>query len=347
MTKTKITVIGSGSWGTAIAILLAGKNENKVTLWTRREDFCKQLQNERENDKYLPGISFPENLSITSDLEKAVSKRDVLVFVVPSHSMRDIGSKVNDLIDNDPLILSASKGIEIDTLKPMSQVLADTLDNYNANTIATLSGPNHAEEVGKGIPSASVIACKKKIVAEKLQSIFITSRFRVYTNPDIVGVEMGGALKNIMALGSGISDGIGFGDNTKAAFMTRGVYEISRLGNKLGARSMTFAGLAGIGDLIVTCTSEHSRNRRAGKMIGKGMALEEITEGTNMVIEGFKTTKAANYLAQKTGTEMPITTEIYNILFNGKSPIEGVNHLMKRVKTDEMEEVVDTNMWRE
>ncbi|ACB85202.1 NAD(P)H-dependent glycerol-3-phosphate dehydrogenase [Natranaerobius thermophilus] len=344
--RERIGVIGSGSWGTALSILLA-KNNHSVTLWTRREELCETLTATRENKEYLPNIKLPENIQVTYELEQAVKDKQVLIFVVPTHAMRETAEQVKQFLEDDTLIISASKGFEIETLHTMSQVLADTLFKGDNSRIAVLSGPNHAEEVSKEIPSATVIASKKRSVAEKLQGIFMSSRFRVYTNPDVIGVEMGGALKNIMALGSGISDGLGFGDNTKAAFMTRGIYEISRLGITQGARPMTFAGLSGIGDLIVTCTSDHSRNRRAGKLLGSGKKLEDILATTNMVVEGVKTTKAAYYLAEKTGTEMPITKEIYNILFHDKSPEYGVSSLMERVRTNEMEEVVDWELWEE
>lgn len=342
----RIGIIGAGSWGTALSILLAEKNY-LVTLWGRREEFCSKLKSRRENKEYLPGIKLPSNLEITSELETAVSNKELLVFVVPSHATRETAKHVKKYISDHTIVLNATKGIEIDSLKTMSQVILEVIFQGDDSQIGVLSGPNHAEEVGKGIPSATVVAAKKRAVAEKLQSIFITSRFRVYTNPDVIGVEMGGALKNIMALGSGISDGLGFGDNTKAAFMTRGVYEISKLGTKLGARPMTFAGLSGIGDLIVTCTSDHSRNRRAGILIGQGKKVNEILSETNMVVEGIKTTKAAYYLSDQLNIEMPITHEIYEILFNEKSPMEGVSNLMERVQTNEMEEVVETELWED
>ncbi len=344
--KTNICVLGAGSWGTALAILLAS-NHHAVTLWSRREDHCQNLILKRENEDYLPGIKLPKDLTITSDIEKAVSGKKILIFVVPSHGVRAMSEKIKPYINESMLILNAAKGLEADTLKTMRQVIAEVLFQGEDKQLATLSGPNHAEEVGKSIPSATVVASKNRKIAEELQRILINARFRVYTNPDVIGVEMGGALKNVMALGSGISDGLGFGDNTKAAFMTRGLYEISRLGIAMGARPMTFSGLSGIGDLIVTCTSEHSRNRRAGKLIGQGKTIDDITSETKMVIEGVKTTQAAKQLAEKYNTEMPITEEIYQVLFKKKPPLEGVENLMERVRTNEMEEVVDEKMWED
>ncbi len=344
MTNENIAVIGSGSWGTALAVLLAENNQS-VTLWVRRKELYDKLVCTRENSDYLPGVVLPDNLQINYDLQDTVSNKSIIVSVVPTHATREIAQRIVDYIDSRTIVVNASKGFEIDSLKTMSQVLAEVLFEGDRSRIAVLSGPNHAEEVSKQIPSASVIAAQKRNIATKLQNVFMTKLFRVYTNPDINGVEIGGALKNIMALGTGISDGLGFGDNTKAAFMTRGIYEISRLGTTLNARPMTFAGLAGIGDLIVTCTSDHSRNRRAGKLIGGGKTLEQVLESTNMVVEGVKTTEAAHYLSKEMGVEMPITEELYDILFNNKPPLEGVKNLMERVEKNEMEEVVDSNLW--
>ncbi len=344
--KKRVAVIGAGSWGTAIAVLLANKGL-EASIWVRKPAQKENMIHQRENAKYLPGVPLPDKLSITSDLEQAVSGSDVLVFSVPSHATRETARQAKPFVGQDTLAVGASKGIEVDSLKTMSQVLSEELFECNRRRVAVLSGPNHAEEVSKQVPSATVIASRSRKTAEELQKIFITSMFRVYTNPDVTGVELGGALKNIIALGTGISDGLGFGDNTKAAFMTRGLYEISRLGINLGARPITFAGLSGVGDLIVTCTSDHSRNRRAGKMIGQGQKLEEIIAGTEMVIEGVTTTKAAIKLAEQAGTEMPITKIIYDILFNHKEPMEGVTDLMERVRTNEMEEVVEEELWED
>lgn len=335
---TKIAVLGAGSWGTAIAALLAGKGL-PVHLWARSQRAVDDMRTAGKNDKYLPEVSLPAALQITSSLETALAHTQIVVVVTPSHGVRDIIQKAVPYLHKEVYILSATKGFELDSLLRMTEVISAELP-WPTERIAALSGPNHAEEVGRGLPGTTVIGARKKVIAEYLQDIFMTPTLRVYTNPDIVGVEIGGALKNIIALGAGIADGLHFGDNAKAALMTRGLAEITRLGMAMGARPLTFAGLSGLGDLVVTCTSMHSRNRRAGIELGRGKKMDEITAATGMVVEGIRTTKAAYALARRYGVEMPITEQIYQILYEGKNPHEAVVDLMLRGKTHETEEVV-------
>ncbi len=341
----RIAVIGAGSWGTANAISLSKKGI-KVKLWIRNEDLLKQIQNERENSTYLPGVKLPLNIEASNDLEFCCKNSCIIVLGTPSHAIRETVSNIKEFITKDQLIVNLAKGIENNSLYRMSEVISEFLPN---NPIAVLSGPNHAEEVARDIPSATVISSKNKKVAHFVQDTFMTPRFRVYTNPDIIGVELGGAIKNVIALGAGICDGLGFGDNTKAALMTRGIVELSRLGVALGARQNTFSGLSGIGDLIVTCTSMHSRNRRAGIAIGEGKTLEEVLESTKMVVEGVRTTKSAFKLAERTGIEMPITQEIYKVLFEGANVKDSVLNLMLRNKTHEMEDLpeIELSSWKD
>lgn len=342
--KKRVAVIGAGSWGTALAILLADKGYD-VCLWGRRREYVEEMLETRENRDYLPGVKIPYGLQMTWDLEKSILNREYIVLVVPSHSMRQMVSQIRPFIDKNAVIISASKGLEVDTLKRMSEVIKEELHESMHKNVAAISGPSHAEEVSKGLPTTVVAAAPHKEIAESVQDLFITSKFRVYTNPDIIGVELGGALKNIIALGAGISDGLGFGDNTKAALMTRGIAEIARLGIAMGAEPLTFAGLSGIGDLIVTCTSIHSRNRRAGILIGQGKTLDEIYSNTKMVIEGVRTTKAAYKLQKEYNIEMPITSELYKVLFEAKNPLNAVKDLMERGRTHEIEEVAMQKSW--
>ncbi len=346
MDLEKISVIGAGSWGTALSSLLAEKG-HEVWLWTRRESLRDKLLENRENKEYLPGVTLPSSLHITSDLEQAVTRTDILLIVVPSHVMTTIAKQLKPFVKPENLVISATKGFDGETFKTMTRVLSDELFGGDARRVYALSGPNHAEEVGKKIPSASVISGKVKRYAERLQEAFITPYFRVYTNPDLTGVEFGGALKNIVALGAGIADGLGYGDNTKAALLTRGIAEIARLGYEYGARTITFAGLAGVGDLVVTCTSTHSRNYKVGRMLGEGKTLNDILSEMNMVAEGIKTTEAAYKMAKEKDIEMPITKELYQVLFENKSTDAAVMDLMLRVSKNEMEEVVLDDLWEE
>ncbi|WP_350342456.1 NAD(P)H-dependent glycerol-3-phosphate dehydrogenase [Proteinivorax tanatarense] len=333
----KISILGAGGWGTALATSFA-KNGRKVSLWTRTEESAKNLNKVRENIKYLPGAIIPANVEITSSIDKCIAESEIVVIVTPSSAVRVICEKIKNTIPKETIIVTASKGFEQNSLLRMSEVIQDVLGENHP--VAVLSGPNHAEEVGKDIPTATVVAAKQKEVAEAVQDAFMGPKLRVYTNPDVVGVETGGALKNIIALGAGISDGLEFGDNTKSALLTRGLTEIARLGVAMGGEKMTFAGLSGIGDLVATCTSQHSRNWRAGNLLGQGKSLEEILSETNMVVEGVKTAKSVNHLAEKYGVEMPISKQIYKVLFEDKDPKEAVTDLMLRGKTKEIEEVV-------
>lgn len=333
--EDKIGVLGGGSWGTALAILLSNKNYN-IDMWVRNKTQAKDMVETRTNKKYLPNIELPTGLNISEDLERTILNKQVILLSVPTHAVRETLNEAKKYIRNDQIILNVAKGIEVETLLRISEVTKEILPN---NLFAVLSGPSHAEEVAINIPTTVVSASLDKSTAEYIQDLFTTPHFRVYTNPDIVGVELGGSLKNIIALGAGISDGLKHGDNTKAALMTRGIFEMSRLGVKLGANPNTFSGLSGIGDLIVTCTSMHSRNRRAGILIGQGMSLNEAVKEIGMVVEGIKTTKSAYKLAEKYNIDMPITEEIYNVLYNNSDVSTSVYKLMGRDKKHEMEEV--------
>lgn len=332
---SKVSVIGSGSWGTANAISLATKNLD-VKLWVRNKELLDIISQKRENTTYLPGVLLPDKIEASNDLEFCCKESEIVVLGTPSHAIRETVQNIKKYINKEQIIVSLAKGIENDTLCRMSQIIEEYLPE---NPIAVLSGPSHAEEVSRNVPTAIVVSSKYKRVAEFIQDTFMTPRIRVYTNPDMVGVELGGALKNVIALGAGISDGLGFGDNTKAALMTRGIVEIARLGVAMGARQNTFNGLAGIGDLIVTCTSMHSRNRRAGIAIGQGKTLDEVLSSTKMVVEGVRTTKSAYELSRKINIEMPITEEINGVLFEGFDVKKSVINLMTRSKTHEMEDL--------
>ncbi|AVX20422.1 MULTISPECIES: NAD(P)H-dependent glycerol-3-phosphate dehydrogenase [Carboxydocella] len=342
----RVAVIGAGSWATALAVLLS-RNGKEVTMWARRQQQIEEMLEYRENRSYLPGVSLPPQLRLTADLELALADAEAVVLGVPSHAVRETIKRVAGFLkpQQHRLIVNTAKGLEEGSFLRLSQVIASELPDVFRDKIVVLSGPSHAEEVGREIPTAVVAAAAKRETAEAAQDLFMSPAFRVYTNPDVVGVELGGALKNIIALCTGISDGLGFGDNTKAALMTRGLAEIARLGSSLGAQPLTFAGLAGVGDLIVTCTSLHSRNRRAGILIGQGKKLEEALAEIKMVVEGVRTCKVARSLAQNLGVSMPITEQAYQVLFAGADPREGVARLMQRGKTHEMEEVVLNQHW--
>lgn len=328
-----IGVIGAGSWGTALAITLSGKG-HQVKIWDVDPGHLKELDENRENVRYLPGIPFNDNLQTAGSVEEALKDADVVLFSAPAQHFRSALENALPYIKPEMILVNVAKGIEQKTLMRMSQIAFQMLPDAR---YVVLSGPSHAEEVGKNLPTTVAVASKDLKLAEEVQDIFITDRFRVYTTEDIVGVELGGALKNIIALGAGISDGLGFGDNAKAALMTRGLAEIKRLGLKLGAAPETFAGLTGVGDLIVTCTSMHSRNRRCGIMIGEGIAPEDATAKVGMVVEGMFTTEAAYDLAKREGVEMPITEQLYDII-NGKvNAKDCVELLMGREKKHEQE----------
>ena len=335
----KIGVIGGGSWGTSLAILLSKKGF-EVDMWLRNQKQIEDILAKRENKKYLPGIKIPDDLNICDNLELTIKDKDIILLSVSSHGIREILLNSRNHIENNQIIVNVAKGIENYTLMKVSEIVSEILPN---NKYAILSGPSHAEEVARDIPTTIVAASVDKDVAEYVQDIFMTSYFRVYTNPDVVGVELGGSLKNIIALAAGISDGLGYGDNTKAALMTRGLFEIARLGEQMGANINTFSGLSGVGDLIVTCTSMLSRNRRAGILLGKGKSVEEAIEGVGMVVEGIKTTKSAYQLAKRFEIDMPITNELYGVLYEDKSVEESVLNLMGRDKKFEMENIVSIN----
>lgn len=336
----KVGIVGAGSWGTAAGILLGNKGY-EVKVWDRKKDLINEINISRENSRYLPGIKIPENLTGKENIWEAVHDADVIVMAIPTHAMRSICQNLMDAINENQVIISLAKGIENGTYKRMSEIIEEF---YPHNPIGVLSGPSHAEEVSRNIPTTVTSSSKSKTTAEYIQDMFITPEFRVYTNLDLIGVELGGAVKNVIALAAGISDGLGYGDNTKAALMTRGIAEIARLGVVLGAQPMTFAGLAGIGDLIVTCTSIHSRNRRAGILIGNGKTVEEALNEVKMVVEGVNTTKSVYELAKKISIEMPITNELYKVLYEKKPARDAVLELMLRDKKHEMEEVAK-KMW--
>ncbi len=329
----KVSVIGAGSWGTTLAILLAEKG-HEVLLWVFEEDELPKLEKERVNTKYLAGAKFPVNLQLTGDLSSAVQFGDFLVIATPSHVVRSVCQQFASQVKNNQYIINIAKGIENDTLKRMSEVIAETL-SISSERIATLYGPSHAEEVSQKIATAVVSASSDIKTARKIRELFRTQYFRVYSSSDIIGVELGGSLKNVIAIAAGICDGAGFGDNTKAALLTRGMVEMIRLGTTMGAQQETFAGLSGIGDLIVTCMSKHSRNRYVGEQIGKGRKLEEILAEMVMVAEGVKTTRSVYQLRKKYDVEMPISEQVYKVLFENNSPLKAVRVLMTRDPKEE------------
>lgn len=339
--KQKIGVLGGGSWGTALAVLLANKDMD-VDMWLRDEVQLSNMISNRENKKYLPNIKLPVNLNLVNDIERTIYNKDVILLSIPTNGVRENVDNIKQYIKKDQIIVNVAKGIENNTLLRISEIVGEILPN---NKYAVLSGPSHAEEVALNIPTTVVAASSYKFVAEYVQDLFFTGSFRVYTNPDIIGVELGGALKNVIALAAGISDGLKYGDNTKAALMTRGIFEMAKLGEKMGANPVTFSGLSGIGDLIVTCTSMHSRNRRAGILIGTGKSMDEAIKEIGMVVEGIKTTKSTFELAEMHNIDMPITSELYNVLYKGTDVRDAVPHLMVRDRTHEMENIVtDTNI---
>ncbi|WP_270941841.1 NAD(P)H-dependent glycerol-3-phosphate dehydrogenase [Romboutsia lituseburensis] len=336
----KLCILGAGSWGSALGLVLAKKGY-QVNMWTLSEGQAEKINRTRENIDYLPGVLFPNNITLTTDIENAIKDSKIIVLAVPSQAIRSVCKQIKTFVKDDQIIVDVAKGLEKGTGLRLSEVCEQELPN---NPYVTLSGPSHAEEVAKDIPTTVVVASKDLEIAQSVQDIFMSPKFRVYTNPDIVGVELGGALKNIIAFGAGICDGLGYGDNAKAALMTRGIREIGRLGQAMGANSSTFAGLSGIGDLIVTCTSMHSRNRRAGILIGEGKNLEETLKEVKMVVEGITATEVAYEVAKDLKIDMPITNAIYSVLHNGSNPNEVVIELMMRNKTHEMEEVVEDKL---
>jgi glycerol-3-phosphate dehydrogenase (NAD(P)+) len=299
-------------------------------MWEFDPDLAEILNKKRQNKDFLSGVVLPDSIEVTSDLEPAVTDKDQILIVLPSHVVRTVAQRLKRINLKDSILVSCSKGIENETLKRMSEVIEETLPSLGPENIVVLSGPSHAEEVGVGIPTVVVAASTQSGASLKVQEAFMCPSFRVYTNEDVTGVELGGALKNVIAIAAGISDGVGFGDNTKAALLNRGIVEITRLGTTMGADPITFAGLSGMGDLIVTCTSRHSRNRYVGEQIGKGKTLLEVLDSMVQVAEGVRTTKSAYHLSQKLKVEMPITEEVYRVLFEEKQPRDAVYDLMTR-----------------
>ncbi|MBS1257148.1 MAG: Glycerol-3-phosphate dehydrogenase [NAD(P)+] [Candidatus Scalindua arabica] len=333
--KKKISVLGTGGWGTALSIVLHSKGHN-VTLWGSTPDYVEHLKEHRENKKYLKGIEIPSDLNITSDIAETQIETDLIVIAIPTPYVRKtIKPFKNHYLPGTPIV-SVIKGIENETLMRGSEILRDVLGEQ---PIALLLGPSHAEEVARKLPTTVVIACNDIQVAKDIQDIFITERFRVYTNTDVIGVEIGTSAKNVIAIAAGICDGLGFGDNSKAALITRGLAEMMRLGVAMGGQRDTFSGLAGLGDLITTCVSPYGRNRLVGEQIAKGKKLSQILEEMDQVAEGILTTKSVCKLANKYNVEMPITKEIYNVLFEDKDPIKAVNELMVREPKSEIEEI--------
>ncbi len=329
----KTAVLGAGGWGTTLAILL-NENGYDVTLWEYNPEYAKTIAEYRENFYYLPKVKIPENIEITNDLEFAVHKKNLIVIATPTQFIRKSLSPLNNFDFKDSLLVSVSKGIEIGTSFLVSEILSDIFRKIKTKNIFCLSGPSHAEEVSKKIPTA--VVCAGHSHSKVIQKIFSNDYFRVYTNNDLTGTEVGGALKNVIAIAAGVSDGAGYGDNTKAAIMTRGINEIMRLGLKLKARRETFFGLSGIGELIVTCSSAHSRNRSVGEQIGKGKKLSRILKEMKMVAEGVPTTKSAYELSRSLNIELPITHQVYNILFREKDPQNATKALMKRNLKEEI-----------
>ncbi len=330
-----IGILGGGSWGTAIANVLGNKNY-ELDFYMRDEKVATQINEKKVNEKYLPDITLSGNINATTDLENACADKKYLVFAVPTNSARLVANEIKNFIDPDTVIINLAKGIEENTHLRVSEIIGEVLPE---NPFVALSGPSHAEEVARNVPTAVVAASKDIEVAQTVQDLFLTDMFRVYTNTDLVGVEIGGALKNIIALAAGMNDGLQYGDNTKAMLMTRGTYEMSKLGIKLGAIPHTFNGLTGIGDLIVTCTSMHSRNRRCGLYIGEGMKVEDAIKKVGMVVEGIKTTKSAYEISKQYGVEMPITEKLYHVLYEDYDAKKAVLALMRREKKEEIEDI--------
>jgi glycerol-3-phosphate dehydrogenase (NAD(P)+) len=337
----KVALIGAGSWGTALGIVVAD-NQHDVRIWDIDSDHIDDMKKTRKNNKYLEGVEIPDNIEPTHDVAYCLKDADVLVIAIKSQAYRIVMEKHGHLIEDRTVIVNVAKGIENGSLLRISEVINEFKPN---NDFVALSGPSHAEEVSRRMPTTLVAASKSRAVAELIQDMFSTDYLRVYTNPDVIGVELGGALKNIIALAAGITDGMGFGDNAKAALMTRGIREITRLGVKMGAKLETFTGLTGVGDLIVTCTSMHSRNRRCGIMIGEGLSREEAEIKVGMVVEGIYATKAAYDLSKSLDVEMPIVDQLYKVLYEEFDAKEAVKNLMLRKRKHEMEEVFKGDVW--
>lgn len=329
----KIGIVGAGSWGIGLSVLLHN-NGHEVSVWSIIKEEVEMLKEKREHVSKLPGVRLPDDMVFTDSLEEITKEKDVMILAVPSPYTRSTCKLLKPHVKEGQLIVNVAKGVEDGTYDTLTDIVNEELPQAVA---AVLSGPSHAEEVGRGLPTTCVVGAKDKKTAQYLQNIFISPVFRVYTSPDMLGIELGGALKNVIALAAGMADGLGYGDNTKAALITRGIAEISRLGVAMGGKAETFYGLTGIGDLIVTCASVHSRNRRAGYLIGQGRTMEEAMEEVQMIVEGVYSAKAALGMAKKCGIEMPIVEQVNKILFEGKKADEAVRELMLRDRREENE----------
>lgn len=329
-----IAIYGAGGWGTALGIMLTGAGHS-VTIWSHRASAVERLMQDGENTKLLPGVRFPQGLGFSAD-ERIAQDADVTVLAVPSHAVRETARRLAGVVGKDAVVVNAAKGLEEGTLLRPSQVIAEELPQAR---VVTLSGPSHAEEVSRGVPTTVVAASASHAAAQYVQDTFMNPVFRIYVNPDIVGVEIGGAVKNVIALAAGVCDGLRLGDNPKAALMTRGITEMARLGVRLGGSAPTFAGLAGIGDLIVTCASMHSRNRRAGIFIGQGLSAEDAVARVGMTVEGYTAAHTVRELAARAGVDMPIVNECYQVLYAHKDPSRAIADLMQRQKKHEIEDV--------
>lgn len=327
----KVSVLGAGSWGTALSLVLSD-NGHEVTIWSIDEKEIKMLNEFHEHKDKLPGVQLPENMKFTTDLKEACHNKDLLVLAVPSVYTRSTAQIMCPYVEKDQVIVNVAKGIEENTLMTLAEIIENEIPSAK---VAVMSGPSHAEEVGRRIPTTCVVGAKVKETAEFVQNIFMNNIFRVYISPDVLGIELGGALKNVVALAAGMADGLGYGDNTKAALITRGITEISRLGVTMGGKAETFAGLTGIGDLVVTCASMHSRNRRAGILIGQGKTMQEAMDEVHMVVEGVYSAKAALGLAKKYNVEVPIIEQVNRVLFEGISVQSAVEELMQRERKGE------------
>lgn len=339
--RCRIAVLGAGAWGTALCFPLAA-NGNQVRLWDKFEDHAERVERTRRNDRFLPGFTIPDTVHVTGDLDHALEDASIILLAVPTHAIREVSRQLHGRLPSSsagPYVISAAKGLEQNTHLRMTRVIAQEVPELNQDHIACLSGPNFAVEVAAGQPSATVLGVKDSDAGRFMQDRLITGKFRVYTNPDVAGVELGGSLKNVIAIAVGIAEGMGLGYNPRAALITRGIAEIARLGHALGCNPLTFAGLSGMGDLVLTCTGEHSRNRKCGYAIGRGQSLDEFLKATGLTVEGVGTTRAARELAQNAGIDMPVTEQVYQILFGGKAPSEGVTALMTRKWKHEIEEV--------
>jgi glycerol-3-phosphate dehydrogenase (NAD(P)+) len=324
---TKFAILGDGAWGTALAILLAGRSDHRVSLWSAREENGRLLQQRRENVHLLPGVPIPPQIELTMDIAAATRDAELLIAAIPTVYLRATLTNVAPSLRDARPVVSLAKGLEIDTFRRPSQIIEEVL---GPRKVAVLSGPSHAEEVSRGLPTTVVAASADRELADWVQQCFGGDRFRVYTNQDVVGVELAGALKNVIGIAAGIGDGLGFGDNSKAALLTRGLVEISRFGVALGAEHQTFFGLAGIGDLITTCISRHGRNRKVGELLARGQSVDSILKGMRMVAEGVYTARSVYEKANHMGIEMPITTEVYRVLYENKAPAQAVRDLMVR-----------------